>query len=78
MIYVTVLNKKWGTQMDLLSYLYENNITMQEFANKINYTREYISRVIHGKDRAGRKFKQIVFKETNGQVILYGEYVFLG
>lgn len=54
--------------MDLREYLFRNRITCKAFSELVNYQRTYISKVIHGKIKPGRKLIQAIMKATNGQV----------
>lgn len=56
--------------MDLLEYINRHEFSIKSFANKIGYSREYLSKIVHKKQTAGNKLKMIVYKETRGQVYL--------
>jgi transcriptional regulator with XRE-family HTH domain len=54
--------------MKLIEYLKENNMTILSFANKIDYTREHISKVANGKSIPSEKMKRQIHKATKGVV----------
>lgn len=54
--------------MDLMEYLKKENISITEFAEKIDYTREHISKLLSGKNKSSAKLKRKIEKATNGKV----------
>ncbi|NGX62194.1 MAG: hypothetical protein K940chlam9_01688 [Chlamydiae bacterium] len=54
--------------MDLREYLFRNKLNVSDFSKQINYSRQHVSGVIHGKIKAGRKLAEIIEKATNGKV----------
>lgn len=54
--------------MDLREYLFRKRLTQVEFAEKIGYTRDYVSQVVNGKKIPGKKMAKRVEVETKGAV----------
>lgn len=54
--------------MTLRDFLYENHMTMDEFAKRILYTPCYVSQVIRGVMKPGKMFEYLVEKHTKGLV----------
>lgn len=54
--------------MELIDYLKENKMDIQEFAKKIDYTREHMSRIVNKKKKPSEKLKRQIHKITNGKV----------
>ncbi len=49
-------------------YLIQNDITMQQLADKIDFTRTYLSSVSLGRMNPGRKFCEKLAEATNGEL----------
>lgn len=56
--------------MTLDEYLYDNNLTMAEFAKSIGYASGYVSQCKTGTRKASKRLKFIIEKMTQGKVIL--------
>lgn len=56
--------------MKLKLYLVKNRLTIKEFCEIINYSRNQISGVINGKLKPGRKLAKIIEQATNGEVTM--------
>lgn len=54
--------------MKLRDYLDNRGMTIKHFAKVINYSYQHISNTMLGYKKAGRKFMEIVEKETKGDV----------
>ncbi len=54
--------------MDLREYLFQKKITIDQFAESINYSRTFIQCVITGKTKPGRKLVRTIEEKTEGQV----------
>lgn len=54
--------------MDLREYLFRKKMNLSDFAKKVNYSRQHISGVMHGKIKAGRKLAEAIEEATNGEV----------
>ncbi len=54
--------------MNIREYLFRQEITMSSFARKIDYERSYLSIVMKGKQKPGRKFIAAVERASNGNV----------
>jgi hypothetical protein len=54
--------------MELIEYLKEKNISIQCFANKVDYTREHMSKVVNGKSKPSEKLKRQISRLTKGLV----------
>lgn len=54
--------------MELKIYLVKNRLTIKEFCEMVNYSRNQISGVINGKLRPSKKLAKIIEKATNGEV----------
>lgn len=54
--------------MELKLYLMKNRLTIKEFCEKVNYSRNQISGVMSGKLRASKKLAKIIEQATNGEV----------
>lgn len=54
--------------MELRDYLHINRLSINEFSIMINYTRNYVSSVKHGKLIPSRKFIKAVEEATKGHV----------
>ena len=50
--------------MNLADYLKENKMDIKEFAQKIDYSREHISRIVNGKAKPSPKLKRAIEKFT--------------
>ncbi len=59
--------------MDIRNWLWNHRIlyTHTEFAKKLNITRHYLSRVIHGKTRPSPKLAMQIQNLTHGEVKWY-------
>jgi len=53
--------------MDLRRYLFENRLTRKEFAERIDYTSNYVVMICKGK-KPGPKAAKAIEKATNGIV----------
>lgn len=54
--------------MTLREFLYENMMTMKDFANQTGYTQGYISQVIRGIVKPGKMLMYHVDRLTKGRV----------
>jgi len=54
--------------MDLRKYLFENRISITEFARKVRYSRNYLNQVILGHQVPSKKLVEIVEEVTEGKV----------
>lgn len=54
--------------MELIEYLKENDISIQCFADKVDYTREHMSKVVNGKSKPSEKLKRQISRLTKGLV----------
>lgn len=54
--------------MHLKRYLFENNISQKEFANKIGYTSNYINMIVNDRLKPFRPLALAIEKATNGAV----------
>lgn len=54
--------------MDLREYLFRNRLSITDFAKKINYDRNYISKIMHSVRSPGQKLAKEIEKATNGEV----------
>jgi transcriptional regulator with XRE-family HTH domain len=54
--------------MKLKLYLVSHRLTIKEFCETINYSRNQISGVMNGKLNASKKLAKIIEKATNGEV----------
>ena len=54
--------------MTLREYLKENRITVKEFAQKVDVSRSYLSRIVWGDIKPGKMLVKIIELETNGKV----------
>lgn len=54
--------------MDLRRYLFEYRISQKEFAEKIDYTRAYVSTVVQGKHFPSPRAAKAIKKASNGVV----------
>jgi len=55
--------------MILKEYLEQENLTIDQFAKKIGYTREHIGRVMKGQEAVGPKLAKLVEYVTKGKVM---------
>lgn len=60
-----------GLQMKLKEWLDGNRYTIVQFAKLINYTPGFISQCIHGHNKPGKKFMNIVSQATKCEVTWY-------
>jgi plasmid maintenance system antidote protein VapI len=56
--------------MTLGQFIKYRGYTIAEFARHVEYTREHISKVVHGRSRPSRKLKNRVFNMSKGAVVL--------
>lgn len=54
--------------MDLREYLFKNRMTLVEFSRVVDFNRDHLSRVMHGRKRPSKKLARIIEKATNGHV----------
>lgn len=54
--------------MELREYLFRKRIKLTEFSKLINYDITYISKIINGSRKPGRKMAEIIEKATEGEV----------
>ena len=54
--------------MDLREYLFRHRISVTAFSSQINYARTYISEIVNGVKKPGRKLAELIEKATNGEV----------
>lgn len=54
--------------MQLREYLKKNNITITDFAKKTEFTRPFLSLLIHGKRRISPRAAKILSSFTEGEV----------
>jgi len=54
--------------MHLREYLWKHKITIQQFAEKVSYNRNYISLVMKGEKKAGKRLAKAIEEATNGEV----------
>lgn len=55
--------------MDLREYLFRHRISVKDFSERINYARAYISDIVNGGKKPGKKLAAIIEKATNGEVL---------
>lgn len=55
-------------KMNLKGYIYSCNMTINEFAAKINCNRAYFSRLINGHVKPGKRLAADIERATNGDV----------
>lgn len=60
-----------GNKVDLREYLFRKRMSVVEFSQKINYSRNHVSEIMNGTKKAGRKLANIIEKETNGEVMAH-------
>ena len=61
-------NNNKGENMTLHEYIELNNWTIQDFADKIHYRREWISKIINGRVTPSKRLKYHIEKFTDGKV----------
>jgi DNA-binding transcriptional regulator YdaS (Cro superfamily) len=54
--------------VELREYLFHKRLTLTAFCKHINYDVAYISKIIHGNRKPGRKLAEIIEKATDGEV----------
>lgn len=54
--------------MDLREYLFRQRISVQEFAEKLEYSRTHLSLIVNGKGRPSPRLAKAIEKATNGEV----------
>lgn len=54
--------------MELKLYLVKNRLTVKEFAEKIEYSRNQISGIVNGKLRPSNRLAKLIEQATNGEV----------
>lgn len=54
--------------MTLREYLFYKRIKLIEFSASINYDMSYISKIVNGNRKPGKKLAAIIEKATNGEV----------
>ena len=54
--------------MNLREYLEKYGIKQTHIAQVTGYTRVHVNNIVFGKSNAGRKFKEIIKRMTNGEV----------
>lgn len=64
--------------MKLIEYLFRKKMTIGTLAERIGYDRSYLSQVMHGHTKAGKKLAKALEKETEGfitaQELLDGKF----
>jgi len=55
---------------NLKAYLAEIGMTIKEFCEVIECNDKYLSRLIHGKKRAGRRLAKDIYQATSGTIKL--------
>lgn len=54
--------------MKLKDYLYHNGISIQDFADKLEYSRTHLSQVVNGQSNPSKRLAKAIEKETEGKV----------
>lgn len=54
--------------MDLREYLFRNRMTVTEFGKKIDCSRSYLSTIINGAQKPGKRLAKEIERATNGEV----------
>ncbi len=54
--------------MDLREYLFHKRLTVVEFSKIVDYSRDHISRIIHGHKTPSKKLARAIEKATDGEV----------
>lgn len=76
-IYLTIVSnlvgyydkrEKGAESMDLREFLFRKKMHLTELAIKVNYSRQHLSGVMHGKIKPGKKLIEAIEKATNGEV----------
>lgn len=62
--------KSNAVQQTLKEYLYDNGLTLREFAECIGYGYGYVSQCTRGSYKMSSRMKFLIRKHTNGKVIL--------
>jgi transcriptional regulator with XRE-family HTH domain len=55
-------------------YLLDENLTATQFAKKMGYTRPYVSRIINGNIKPGRKFLEELQRQT-GKIFKKSDFI---
>lgn len=53
---------------DLKEHLYQKRMTITEFAEKVNATRPYISSIINGRYKPGKRLAMDIERATDGLI----------
>jgi plasmid maintenance system antidote protein VapI len=61
-------DKNKRKKMHLREYLWKKELTIQQFANIIKYDRTYVSLVMRGKKRIGKRMAEAIELATEGEV----------
>lgn len=56
--------------MELRLYLKKNRLTVNEFCEKVNYSRTHVSAVINKRFRPSKKLAKLIEQATNGEVTM--------
>jgi len=54
--------------MDLRHYLFENRITLRNFAKEIGYCENHVRSIIYKKRKPSPRMLEAILKGTNGEV----------
>lgn len=54
--------------MKLKIYLVMNKMTIKEFAEKVEYSRNQISNIINGTSKPSKRLAKVIEEATNGEV----------
>lgn len=54
--------------MDLREYLFRNRLTITDFGKKIDCPRAYLSQIVNGHKKPGKRLAKVIEDATNGEV----------
>lgn len=54
--------------MKLKDYLFHNGISIQDFADKLEYSRTHLSQIVNGQSKPSKRLAKAIEQLTNGQV----------
>lgn len=54
--------------MKLKDYLYHHGISIQDFADKLEYSRTHLSQIVNGQSNPSKRLAKSIERETSGEV----------
>jgi len=68
LFFMRVSKDGWREQVNIREYLFYNKLSVREFSKKVDCSRTYLSQIVHGKIKPGRKLARDIERATNGEV----------